>query len=328
MNAYSNIPASLGRKLPMIKLKHVLLVLVLGFISAGQVAYAGQTSYYVYDESGHVIGEYDQNGNPVQEHIYLGDRPVAVVTGGSSTSGTVDYVTTDQLNTPRVITDSSQTVLWSWNSDPFGNGQPTSPSFTYNLRFPGQYYDAETGHNYNYYRDYDPDTGRFTESDPLGIVGGANTFAYVDDDPVDGTDFSGRYTYSPNKPGSHPECNGADGIMIVVRIYNDARDACIGDCERQHELIHIIDLRNIGTNPCVGQPRGTIIGFDTLDELERSEIRAYQQEVACMRQRLKQVHCQTCQQVLGSTIGNFTDIIAGMQNDIYTGNIGAHLPKD
>jgi RHS repeat-associated protein len=95
----------------------------------------------------------------------------------------VDYVSTDQLNTPRVITDSSQTVLWTWNSDPFGNGQPTG-SLSYNLRFPGQYYDAETGHNYNYLRDYDPTTGRYAESDPIGLNGGINEYRYAYANPV------------------------------------------------------------------------------------------------------------------------------------------------
>src|SRR5579864_9226916 len=123
-------------------------------------AHAGQTTYYIYDESGHVIGEYDSSGNLVQEHIYLGDRPVAVVQNQN-----VDYVTTDQLNTPRAVTDANRSIVWSWNSDPFGNGQPTG-SMTYNLRFPGQYYDSETGHNYNYERDYDSSTGRYIESDP------------------------------------------------------------------------------------------------------------------------------------------------------------------
>jgi RHS repeat-associated protein len=145
-------------------------------------------TYFIYDESGHVIGEYAADGTPIQEHVYLGDRPIAVVSGGSS--GTVDYVSTDHLGTPRVITDSSEAVVWSWNSDPFGNGSPSGP-LTYNLRFPGQYYDAETGHNYNYYRDYDATTGRYTESDPIGLLGGVNTYAYVSGNPLRARDFYG-----------------------------------------------------------------------------------------------------------------------------------------
>src|SRR5215469_4198883 len=154
---------------------------------------AANTTYYIYDESGHVIGEYDASGNPIQEHVYLGDRPVAVVQTGAvngQQSSTLDYVTADQLNTPRDIMDSGQNVVWNWPSDPFGNGQPTG-SLTYNLRFPGQYYDAETGHNYNYLRDYDPSTGRYTESDPIGLKAGVNTYAYVQGNPLRGIDEYG-----------------------------------------------------------------------------------------------------------------------------------------
>jgi RHS repeat-associated protein len=57
--------------------------------------------------------------------------------------------------------------------------------FSFNLRFPGQYYDVETGTNYNYFRDYDPATGRYVESDPIGLAGGsASTYTYVGEDPI------------------------------------------------------------------------------------------------------------------------------------------------
>lgn len=88
----------------------------------------------------------------------------------------VYYVYADHLNTPRVIADGSNKVVWRWDSDPFGvdaaNEDPDGDgqTFRYNLRFPGQYYDKETGLHYNYFRDYDPGTGRYVESDPLGII--------------------------------------------------------------------------------------------------------------------------------------------------------------
>ncbi len=146
------------------------------------------TTVYVYDEAGHLIGEYTSTGGLIAEHIWLGNRPIGVIT-----SSGLYYVQTDQLGTPRVITNSSKTIVWQWHSDPFGNSTPTG-SLTYNLRFPGQYYDAETGHNYNYFRYYDPTIGRYIESDPIGLGGGVNTYAYTLNSPLGYLDPFGLFT--------------------------------------------------------------------------------------------------------------------------------------
>jgi RHS repeat-associated protein len=144
---------------------------------------SGSSRYFVYDEAGHLVGEYDNAGNLIQETVWLGDTPVATL----RPNGDHFYVHTDQLNTPRRISrPSDDVVVWRWDSDPFGttsaNEDPDGDSnlFAYGLRFPGQYFDSETGLHYNYMRDgYDPGVGRYTQSDPIGLAGGTNTYAYA-----------------------------------------------------------------------------------------------------------------------------------------------------
>lgn len=154
---------------------------------------------YVYDEQAHLLGEYDGAGQPIRETIYLDDLPVAVVTIVAGEPA-VYYVYADQTNTARVIVKSTDNqIVWRWDSaDPFGLFVPDSnPSgigtFTYNLRFPGQYYDIETGLRYNYHRDYDPQTGRYVESDPIGLRGGINTYTYALGNPISGIDPLGLF---------------------------------------------------------------------------------------------------------------------------------------
>jgi RHS repeat-associated protein len=80
----------------------------------------------------------------------------------------------DHLATPQKMTDSSGTVVWSADYKPFGEATITISTITNNLRFPGEYYDAETGLHYNYIRNHNPAIGRFIESDPIGILEGRN----------------------------------------------------------------------------------------------------------------------------------------------------------
>ena len=157
------------------------------------------TVIFAYDEAGHLIGEYSATGTLVQETIWLGDIPVVTLrpkTGGYD----IFYVHTDHLNTPRRVTRPSDNKLrWRWDPTPFGEGAPNeNPQalgvFKYHLRFPGQYFDIETNLAYNYFRDYDSALGRYVESDPIGLRGGHNTYAYVYANPVSRIDPRGLQT--------------------------------------------------------------------------------------------------------------------------------------
>ncbi len=104
------------------------------------------------------------------EYVWLGTQPLAVIHSGPA-SAVVYYIHTDHLNTPQVVSDNQGTVVWRADYDAFGQASVASGSIlTLNLRFPGQYFDSETGLHYNYYRDYDPSTGRYIQSDPRGIL--------------------------------------------------------------------------------------------------------------------------------------------------------------
>ncbi|NHZ67220.1 hypothetical protein F1735_34080, partial [Massilia sp. CCM 8694] len=144
------------------------------------------------NEAGQMVGEYNSAGTPIQETIYLEGMPVAMVKPrASGAEENAYYVYADHLATARVITRASDNkMVWRWDgADPFGEAPPDENpnrlgNFTYNPRFPGQYYDRETNLHYNYYRDYDPQTGRYVQSDPIGLGGGINTYGYVGGNPL------------------------------------------------------------------------------------------------------------------------------------------------
>ena len=162
------------------------------------------TTTFMQDEAGHLIGEYDGSGNLIEETVWLGDIPVATLQPNGSGGVNIFYIHTDHLNAPRKVQQPvTDALVWRWDTDPFGTAAPNeNPSglgtFPYNLRFPGQYYQAETGLNYNYFRDYDPVVGRYVESDPIGLRGGSySTYEYARGSPTVRVDPSGLFAPPP-----------------------------------------------------------------------------------------------------------------------------------
>jgi RHS repeat-associated protein len=209
------------------------------------------TTRFVYDEQGRLLGEYDGAGKLIQETVWLDDLPVATLrpTGnnGTPTPINVYYVHADHLGGPRAVTrPSDNSIMWRWdNVDPFGANAPNENpagqgSFSYALRFPGQYYDAETGTHYNYFRDYDPAIGRYIQTDPIGLVGGLNQYQYVKASPTRLVDRFGLMG-SRGNPHAFDGC-GPNGQLLEWLIPDsplgftflsccDKHDECYGDCK-------------------------------------------------------------------------------------------------
>ncbi|WP_349656295.1 RHS repeat-associated core domain-containing protein [Xanthomonas sp. 10-10] len=164
--------------------------------------YLGTTNTYtLYDEAGHWLGDYDTNGAPKQQAIWLDDLPVGLLANG----GQLHYIEPDHLGSPRVVVDAARDVaVWNWSlkGEAFGNTAPNQDpdgdgtAMVFDMRFPGQRFDAASGFNQNYFRDYDAATGRYGQSDPIGLEGGTSTYAYVGGNPVSNIDPLGLLCFN------------------------------------------------------------------------------------------------------------------------------------
>ncbi len=146
-----------------------------------------ETRIYHYDLLGHIIAETNQAGQMLAEYVYLGDQLLVMIKPGEAAY----YFHNDHLGTPQILTNESQSIAWKATYTPFGGAVISVQTVENPFRFPGQYYDQETGLHYNYFRYYDPTAGRYVTPDPIGLEGGINLFAYVKNNPTNWVDLLG-----------------------------------------------------------------------------------------------------------------------------------------
>jgi RHS repeat-associated protein len=141
-------------------------------------------TYFFYTDEG-LIAEADATGTVNKTYGYAPGsaymtNPLFMKYGVS-----YYYYQNDHLGTPQKLISQSGQVVWSATYDAFGYATvDTAYTLVNNLRFPGQYYDQETGLHNNWMRYYDPKIGRYVTSDPIALKGGINTYGYAKGNPI------------------------------------------------------------------------------------------------------------------------------------------------
>ncbi len=205
-------------------------------------------TYSLYDEAGHWLADYTNVTTPVQQVIWMGDLPVGVIVG-TGAAQKLHYIEPDALGTPRVVVDPTRgangTVVWNWDlaGEAFGTTAPNqnpdgdANQFVFNMRFPGQRFDSASGLNYNYFRDYESGTGRYSQSDPIGLDGGNSTYLYASANPLLKTDSLGLWDRPRDRgPGTQGDCINVGMLFWGPYVFPGGKlftVLCVYDCNFQ-----------------------------------------------------------------------------------------------
>ncbi|WP_313455357.1 RHS repeat-associated core domain-containing protein [Stenotrophomonas sp.] len=221
--------------------------------------------YSAYDEVGQWLGDFSTSGQAAQQVIWLDRIPVALV--GEQPEGTskLAYIQSDHLGAPRLLIDpTTGASLWEWSSkgevfgsqapniDPAGNGA----SMELALRFPGQQATVASALYYNHQREYDATTGRYSQSDPIGLRGGSSTYSYVGSSPLRYVDPLGLVKW---KGYAHGIAGGGGGLALAFYNFHLTSE-CVGG------RMAVVDLDVFWGGGGLGAPVTYTVSNVTLDD--------------------------------------------------------------
>ncbi|ABC29559.1 Rhs family protein [Hahella chejuensis KCTC 2396] len=167
----------------------------------------GLKTYFLYNHSG-MVGEYDSFGALIKEYHYTPGNTWMTSPLFQRAGENTYYYQNDHLGAPRQMASRNGQIVWKAAYEVFGRVKIFVDKAENNLRFPGQYFDQESGMHHNYFRDYNPGYGRYIQRDPISVYGGINVYAYANGNPVVYMDPLGLAKMNVGVGGSVPILGG------------------------------------------------------------------------------------------------------------------------
>ena len=246
----------------------------------GKRTQQGNTHYLHEDRN--LVAELDDAGKLRRQYLYLAGQPIAIIDTPAgmhsptdatgfwamlqhdlgmlqeawfTRSESITYLHNNHLGATELITDDRAQPVWHAAYSPYGAVRINAPAntnaashagkkpFSFDLRFPGQYADAETGLYYNDHRYYDPQRGRYLTPDPLGLRGGVNSYAYVANNPLKNIDPSGLILFAFDGTGNNSREDSKKIDSSNVALFHGFYDQTVaGQNFAQYQ-------RGVGTDP-------------------------------------------------------------------------------